>query len=94
MKGNVSWIGIEDVIILIYLSFSLIHLSNHKKNSNPAMEGQGYSKSGFVAESLSPLAILASQVRHDHTYAKAKPKDAVDSSTVSIDSPAGEWDIV
>ena len=57
------------------------------------MEGQGYSKSGFVAESLSPLAILASQVRHDHTYAKAKPKDAVDSSTVSIDSPAGEWDI-
>ena len=57
------------------------------------MEGQGYSKSGFVAESLSPLAILASQVRHDHTYAKAAPKVAVSSSSVSIDSPAGEWDI-
>lgn len=82
--------AIKDIIMFFNLSFLLIHLSNLKNNSNPAMEGQGYSKSDFVSESVSRVTILASHIRHDHTYAKPSPKDAGGSCLDSIDGHAGE----
>ena len=90
MLGNVLLNAIQDIIVFINLSFLLVHLSNLKNNSNPAMEGQGYSKSDFVSEAVSRVTILASHVRHDHTYAKPSPKDAKGSCLDSIDDSAGE----
>lgn len=93
VKGNVLLTAIKDIIMFINLSFLLIHLYNLKSNSNPAMEGQGYSKSDFVSESVSRVSILASHVRHDHTYAKLSPKNAGGSGMDLKDGPAGEFGV-